>query len=677
MNLFWQFICMMTFGLACWTVGDIVLRGFLGKNVVLPPLARPSLAFAAGNVAMSYLLTLIGFIGGFVPAVLWAVFLGGIGIAIWHIVGEFKEYIRSWSVNPVRNSCGASNSAGIILGPNSAAEQRSLISNGVNQTIQEQTGKKEKLVLYLLMVIIGLFTIPAILQAAAPPYVRDSLVYHLLCPKEYLKVGHLVHIEGNMFSAFPKGHEVLMTLLLSISGDRAAQGFSILQQIAAIGELYSLASLMAGPFPAAICTIAYATVPPVMYFAGCGYVEPALLMTLGGSLLVLFLSFRLGRNMNRNGSTDLGHISLLGFLAGWMPALKYSGLIYLGLLGFILMWSNRKVSSMKALSMIGVFSISAAPGLCWMAWNWVDLGNPVYPMAWFLFGGRGWDETRALAMSQYFDIYGMGRNLSDYLILPWRLAFSGRFDTIRFDGAIGPFLILVMVLAAASAILVLRRRLVDSMVKEIGLMFVVSAAFFTFGTQQVRFWLPSQMLVCGFVAPVAGLLVNSVRHRRTLRMLLVLLVIASLAWNAWFLGLQFLKIGYYKPVLGTEQERIFLTRQVPGYPILEFANRNLPVHSCVLCLWTGAYGYYIDRLYYSDTFIEDITLKRFIDTSRSGKELSRRLSEAGFTHLLFRLSVSVKNMGSQQQVIFIDFLKKGSVELFSYQDYSIFEIRRE
>ena len=184
-----------------------------------------------------------------------------------------------------------------------------------------------------------------------------------------------------------------------------------------------------------------------------------------------------------------------------MPALKYSGLIYLGLIGLILLWSHRKVLPKKALSIIGVFSLSAAPGLCWMAWNWIILGNPVYPMAWFLFGGKGWDQARALAMSQYFDIYGMGRNLLDYLALLWRLAFSGRFDTIRFDGAIGPFLILVVILAAASAILLVRRRLVGSILNAIGLMFIISAAFFAFGTQQVRFWLPSQMLACAIAAP--------------------------------------------------------------------------------------------------------------------------------------------------------------------------------
>jgi len=37
-------------------------------------------------------------------------------------------------VNPVRNSSGALNPTGIILKPNPAAEQRGIISNGVNKS---------------------------------------------------------------------------------------------------------------------------------------------------------------------------------------------------------------------------------------------------------------------------------------------------------------------------------------------------------------------------------------------------------------------------------------------------------------------------------------------------------------------------------------------------------------
>jgi hypothetical protein len=374
---------------------------------------------------------------------------------------------------------------------------------------------------------------------------------------------------------------------------------------------------------------------------------------------------------------NLKALAFIGFLAGWMFALKYSGLIYAGLIGLILLWSHRRVPIKKVLNISGVFILTMIPGLCWMVWNWIEFWNPVYPMAWFLFGGKDWDEARAFAMSIYFDTYGMGRNLPDFLLLPWKLSFSGRFDTIRFDGAIGPFLLFFLALASASGYLLIRRRSAGAMMKQIGFMFIVSAAFFLFGTQQTRFWLPSQMLACVFAAPALELLVNWARNRRPIKTVLFLILVGSLAWNMWFLSKQFLVVGYYKSVLGMEQERSFLVRQVPGFPALEFINQNLPEHSRILCVWTGAYGYYIDRPYYSDTFIEDVTLKSFIDASTKGKELSHRLSEAGFTHLFFRLSVLIKNMKPEQQVIFVDFLRRGAVELFSDQDYSILKIKEE
>jgi len=639
MNLFWQFICMIAFGAACWAAGDILLKNFLGKRIVLPALARHTLAFTAGNVAFSYVITALGFTGYFIPSVLWTVFIAGFGLAIWRIAVRFRRFYQTPSLN---------------------------------HAIQEEGG--EKGITFFLVATVALFLLPAILQAAAPPYVRDSLVYHLLCPKEYLKVGHLVHIEGNLFSAFPKGHEMFMTLLLAIGGDRAAQGFSILQQVAAIGGLYSLTRLMAGPWPSAVCTLGYATVPPVMYFTGCGYVEPALLMALGNCLLALTFLFQSHMDKSINGGIRLGAITFIGFLAGWMTALKYSGLIYLGLIGLIILWGQRKASIRKFMSIGSVFTLGALPGLSWMVWNWITLGNPVYPMAWFLLGGKGWEEAQALAMSLYFDAYGMGRNLLDYLLLLWRLAFIGRFDSIRFDGAIGPFLILFLALAAASGYLLIRRRLAGIMTKRIGFMFIVSTAFFVFGTQQTRFWLPSQMLACAFAAPAVELLVNWARNRRLIKKVLFLILVGSLAWNMWFLGKQFITVGYYKPVLGMEQEKDFLIRKVPGYPVLEFINQDLPKSSRLMCVWTGAYGYYIDRQYYSDTLIEDITIKKLINVSANGKELSQRLVQAGYTHIFMRVSLLAKNTTSKQKEVFRGFLEFGAIELFRYQDFLVLKI---
>ena len=45
-------------------------------------------------------------------------------------------------VNPVRNSSGALNPAGIIIKPNPAAEQRGIISNGVKRVVNVPVSTK-------------------------------------------------------------------------------------------------------------------------------------------------------------------------------------------------------------------------------------------------------------------------------------------------------------------------------------------------------------------------------------------------------------------------------------------------------------------------------------------------------------------------------------------------------
>jgi hypothetical protein len=130
------------------------------------------------------------------------------------------------------------------------------------------------------------------------------------------------------------------------------------------------------------------------------------------------------------------------------------------------------------------------------------------------------------------------------------------------------------------------------------------------------------------------------------------------------------------PVLGMEQEKDFLIRKVPGYAAMEFINQNLPPHSCLLCVWTGSYGYYLDRKYYSDTFIEDITLKQLIHESTDGQKLSRRLVQAGFTHLFLNLAILEANMSQSERTILASFLKEETHELFRHRDYRVIEISR-
>ena len=204
---------------------------------------------------------------------------------------------------------------------------------------------------------------------------------------------------------------------------------------------------------------------------------------------------------------------------------------------------------------------------------------------------------------------------------------------------------------------------------------LASAAFFLFGTQQARFWLPTHLLICLYSAPALEDFAARMKSPMVRRAIFSFFLIFPLGWNAWFLGNQFFSVGYYRPVWGMDTERAFLTRGVPGFPALEFIKSRLPESSRTFCVWTGAYGYYLNRPYYTDTFLEDFTLKKTIDSSSDGLDLCTRLGAMGFSHLYVRLSLLEKNLEAQQLEIFRDFLNKQALEVFRHGDFAVFSLR--
>ncbi len=639
-----QFLGGIFLAFACWGIGNFAISLFLAPFLRLNTAYIHILCFSAGNILLSYILTILGFLGFFTPSIFWVIFFISLGLAIFQVTNCLF------------------------------AQKFTCLQGQLVNPLPIKNNHYKMLLLLSPILLIVLFQIPAIMQSLAPPYMRDSLVYHLLCPKEYLKAGQLLHINGNLYSAFPKGQEVILTFLLALAGDRAAQGFSIGQNIAAIICLFLIIRLVTNSSAALICTLGYATVPPAIYFSGCGYVEPALLMTFAASLLALFFFFNKKAENNKSAKLSIRESALIGFIAGWMPALKYTGIIYWALIGLLILWTQKKEPATETLKELGFYTLAAVPGFCWLIWNWIKLGNPVYPFAYGLFSGIGWDEVRDRAMYLYFQMFGMGKEVWDYFLLPWRFSFLGRFDSLSFDGAMGPFLLIFIILAIFSAIKRLPQLPQYKILNGVGIILLISAALFVLGSQQARFWLPSQLLLCIYAAPATDRINSWVNKKSLAKFLFSLLISLSLIWNAWFLGKQIISIGYYKPVLAIEKEESFLKRVVPGYSAMEFINKNLAQNSRIFCIWTGAYGYYMNVPYYSDTLIEDITLKKFIDEAKDWQTLNKRLTEKGFSHIFVRISLTANNMTSNQFAIFKDFLLNGTKEIYREEDFAVFKI---
>lgn len=484
-----------------------------------------------------------------------------------------------------------------------------------------------------------IFYLPALLMAAAPPFMRDELVYHLASARRFLAAGGLVYQPGNFFFAFPKAQEMLAALLLGNGGETAAQAFGVWQQLAATWGLYALARSQGGKAPALVAALSFATLPTAVCFSGCGYVEPAISLGLVAALTVLF---------GRRESEDPALVLCLGLLAGWLIALKYTGLLYAGILGLMLLFVLRRQGWRNARRTVGLYVLALTPGLFWYARNWLLLGNPVFPFAYLFFGGAGWDAGRALAYGEYLRAYGMGRGLTDYLLLPWRMAMDGRFDSMVFDGHLGP-IVLVTLLVALGSLATRRDRRLSGALVAVALSFL----FFAVGSQQSRFYLPTQIFAVMAGLPSLVIFLHWIEKKAPrYRLSLALLFYVLVGWNLYAWLAEARQLNFYRVVPGFESREEFLARNVPGYPALRWIDRNLPPSARLLYVLTGNYAYYSHRPYVADSFIEDFTLRRYLRLNPTPETAAAALIGDGFTHLLVNRDLLEKSLPPEEKKLF-------------------------
>ena len=577
----------LIFLLLTWGVGEIILPA----RLPLPRGTRGVTAAAVGNAIVSFWLTILAAFHLFNATAIRLVIAAAGAALLWAVVRRLRRKFAS------------------------AAPGRAEAA---------------------LLACLAIFYLPALLMAAAPPFMRDGLVYHLASARRFLAAGGLVYQPGNFFFAFPKAQEMLAALLLGTGGETAAQSFGVWQQLAAVWGLYALARHRYGKMPALVMALSFATLPTAVCFSGCGYVEPALSLGLVAALIVLF---------GRQESLDPALVLCLGLLAGWLIALKYTGLLYAGIIGAMLLFTLRRQGWRNARRTVGLYVLALMPGLFWYARNWLLLGNPVFPFAYLFFGGTGWDAGRALAYGEYLRAYGMGRGPTDYLLLPWRMAIDGRFDSMVFDGHLGP-IVLVTLLFALGSLATRRDRRLPGALTAVALSFL----FFAVGSQQTRFYLPTQIFAAVAGLPSLAIFLQWLEEKAPRRRVFFALLLYTLVgWNFYVWTVEARQLNFYRVVPGFESREEFLARNVPGYPALRWVNRNLPPSARLLCVMTGNYGYYLHRPYVADSFIEDFTLRRYLRLNPTPEAAAAALIGDGFTHLLVNEDLLEKSLRPEEK----------------------------
>jgi len=451
---------------------------------------------------------------------------------------------------------------------------------------------------YWVITVIVLLQLP---PALAPPGPTDydGIAQHLVHGQQYLAAGKITPLWHDHHSHFPATVQMYYMTMQAFGQPQAAKlfhwGFGVLALLATLVAGRRLLGADAGAYG----TLILATTPNFAWLMGVAYVD---LATIAGSILALALLCLWLRDR------DNTHLWLSALMVGAAAGTKMQALALLGMLTVaVLIAAGGRMRRVKlAAAYVGIALAVCAP---WYAKTYLWTGNPFYPFAHSVFGGKMWSAERAevyhisqlefgkgdlpgpqerAEMSPLRRTFSGPRAPANLLLAPLNLLTDPEQFTVGPTG-LGAFAFASpgpLYLAFIPLLLLLKRP------RAVGWIMLVFAALWVWwlmSMQLARYLLPSLALT----APAAGWAAAEAERRGG-----ALRAAAKLAMGLWpALVLLIMAVYVYPqvaPALGLQSEEQYLTASLDVYPVSHYVAEHTPPDA-IVALYGEPRGYYLER----------------------------------------------------------------------------------
>lgn len=441
-----------------------------------------------------------------------------------------------------------------------------------------------------------------LLAALAPPSPNDwdGTSEHLAMAKQYARDGRIHPLWYDHHSQFPATVQMLFTLAHVFGVPGAAKLFHWGFGVVALAAVVLIGRRLLSPGAGSWGALVLATTPGLAWLMGAGYVD---LATVACGLLAVHFFLRwLEGEPGRA-------LWLSALMTGAGIGTKMQALALLGVLAAGIVIAQRFRPRAFGLA-AGYVAIALAVGGGWYLKSYLWTGNPVYPFAYGLFGGKMWSEDRAEAYRGFQRTYGKGELPPPEELArmsPLRRAFTGprrplnlllapvnlALDPAPFaashqelgswvSDSIGP-----LWLALLPLLLILPR---PASARRLLWLLLPLWLWWLWSMQLTRYLLPTLALA----APLTGwAAARAQEHSATLRGAVRAVVGV---WTAVALALMVLYVRPALPTaLGLEDSHRYLAA-FPLYTVSDYVNANTPPDAKV-ALYGEPRGYYLDRDY--------------------------------------------------------------------------------
>ncbi len=463
-------------------------------------------------------------------------------------------------------------------------------------------------------------TIVCLINCLAPLTANDALVYHLNIPRIYASSGELFRLPHNVYANMPHNGEMLYTLVYSVAGETGARVFYLFLIIGAAGAVYGLARRFVERRPALFAASIFFVQPLILDHRTVCNIDVVLAFFYVTAAVIALDMWKRGMGMRR--------LVPLAVLAGFMLGVKYTAIVpCLGLI-LILLAGRPKRAGFRAL--VATILIALVVFVPWIIKNEGFMGNPFYPLMETTFDGQNWDTVQGSQLIGWQRGMGMGRGVTDYLLLPLNISTRGKpgLNYSRFDGTMTPILLMLVPLALLS-----RRRRTTVLI----VMAAIGFVFWAVTSQQLRFLIPSIALL----AVLAGVGLSNLSNRvgsKAFGAVLILIILIEIStlfvsdqYRRPFLSSSF--ADRLPVVTGLETRKAYLERSIQSFTMYDYINRTLPEHERIFMIWENR-GYYLERPYFADSFFEASALMRIVSRSGDAEALKHRIRGAGYSYVV-------------------------------------------
>lgn len=462
-------------------------------------------------------------------------------------------------------------------------------------------------------------------HALMPPHEWDEIAYHLTLAKLYVAAHRVVYVPFIVHSNWPMNSEMLFSLGLLFGSDIAPHltmlGLTLLIGVGLLATARRFFDDRVGVIALAL----FITVPVVKRLAGTGLIDVALGLYVLGALVALE-RWREVRSWQ--------WLALCGLFAGFAAGSKIMGGAFPLLFGLLVLFELLRrnprdiLGAAKAGALFGLAGLLVAGP--WYLRSFLFTGNPIWPFAFHILGGRDWDNLGdEYHMHSLLDIWtqavprtplGLLQAFGLMITRPEALG-----DYRGGIGFVGPLGALGAALVCWRAPRILRAALLVSL----GFFLL----WFAFVSHQLRFLLPIVPLLVLAAAYFAVWLYDRARLPVVQVALLLGVIVLVARETPWlYAGERELFVQRAPYLSGQVSREAWLDTQIDSMPLFRYANTQLPTDAKVLLLPYENRTYYLDRSYIWGHPISQriIPFEQF----SSVEQLETTLRELGITHVI-------------------------------------------